>query len=140
VILLDTNVLSAFMRAPVDAVVRDWLDRQPRSSIWTTTITVFEVNFGLATLPQGRRRDALSQAFDVLINEELNRRVAVFDFAAAEQTAALVAARRRAGAQQDLRDSMIAGIALARRATLATRNTRHFADAGITLIDSWALT
>jgi predicted nucleic acid-binding protein len=34
---------------------------------------------------------------------------------------------------------MIAGIALATGASLATRNTRHFADLAIELIDPWSI-
>ena len=35
------------------------------------------------------------------------------------------------------RDTFIAGIAIARRAQLATRNTRHFADLSLAVIDPW---
>ena len=52
---------------------------------------------------------------------------------------ATVAARQKSGRSVDMRDTQIAGIALARRATLATRNVRHFADLKISIIDPWAL-
>jgi hypothetical protein len=52
--------------------------------------------------------------------------------------AALAAQRRLAGRPVDMRDTLIAGIALARRATLATRNARHFADSNVQVIDPWA--
>jgi predicted nucleic acid-binding protein len=38
----------------------------------------------------------------------------------------------------DIRDSQIAGIALARRATIATRNVRHFADLEVPVVDPWS--
>jgi predicted nucleic acid-binding protein len=138
-IILDTNVVSALMQEAVDTIVLHWLDRQPRTSIWTSVITVLEVRFGLEIMPQGRRRSARNEAFERLINEKLERRVVPFDAAAAEETAALMSARQRRGEPRELRDSMIAGIALARRATLATRNVRHFDDTGIDLVDPWAL-
>ena len=65
-------------------------------------------------------------------------RIVPFDIGAAEETAILMANRRQAGRQGELRDSMIAGIAIARRATLATRNTRHFADLPVPVVDPWA--
>jgi len=34
-------------------------------------------------------------------------------------------------------DTQIAGIALARRATLATRNVRHFADLKVPVVNPW---
>jgi len=126
VILLDTNVLSALMRKDPDAVVVAWLDRQPADSIWISSITLFEARLGLALLPAGRRRRALEGAFERLLQEELEGRVLDFDSVAAAEAAALAAERQKAGRPADVRDTLIAGIALARRATLATRNVRHF--------------
>src|SRR4051812_11467758 len=78
VILLDTNVLSALIRAAPDPRVVAWLDRQPPEAIWTTSVTVFEVEFGLALLPDGRRRRALEAAFRLVLREDLSGRVAAF--------------------------------------------------------------
>ena len=53
-ILLDTNVLSALMRQPPDTNVIAWLDRQPRTSVWISSVTVLEIQFGLQILPAGK--------------------------------------------------------------------------------------
>ena len=136
-IVLDTNVLSALMqKAPEPAVVQ-WLDHQPADSIWITSITLFEARFGLALLPSGRRRQALEAAFARLLEDDLQNRVLDFDSAAATQAAGLAAERQRAGRSVDLRDTQIAGIALTRRATLATRNQRHFQDLNVPVVDPW---
>ena len=137
-IILDTNVLSALMRTAPDAPVVAWLDRQPAESVWITSITVFEARLGLALLHAGRRRLALETAFARLLEEDLENRVVDFDLAAATSAAALAADRQRAGRPADLRDTQIAGIALARHATLATRNVRHFADVKVPVVDPWA--
>lgn len=138
-ILLDTNVVSELMRDRPDPLVVRWADEQPRSSIWTTTVTILEVRFGLDIMPDGHRASELRTAFDRVIDEVFGRRVASFDTEAARATAALMAVRRRRGASQDLRDSMIAGVALSRRATIATRNLAHFADLEIGSVDPWAV-
>jgi predicted nucleic acid-binding protein len=138
VILLDTNVISALMRRDPDTAVVSWLDRQPAESIWTTTITVFEVTTGLRLLTAGRRRRQLEQAFDALLAEELDGRVQSFDTSAAVAAGEIAAHRQAAGRTLEIRDVQIAGIATARRAQLATRNTRYFTDIGIPLIDPWA--
>jgi toxin FitB len=135
-IVLDTNVLSALMRPVPDADVVDWLDQQPQSSIWTTSITVIEIRFGLQIMAAGKRRSALLQAFDVLL-EKIDQRVAAFDIAAAQQAAGLMASRQKKGRPVDLRDTMIGGIVLANHATLATRNIPHFEDLGAAVIDPW---
>ena len=125
------------MRAGPDPAVVAWLDRQPTKSVWITSITLFETRFGLALLPSGRRRQALESAFDQMLNEDLENRVLDFDSAAANAAALLAAARQKMG-QVDMRDTQIAGIAVARHATLATRNVRHFADLKISIINPWA--
>ena len=135
-ILLDTNVLSALMRREVDPIVVRWLDSQPSESIWTTASTVFEVRFRLAILANGRRRNRLELAFAKALNEDFAGRVLSFDQAAAT-AAALAAERRRAGRPVDFRDVQIAGIAAARKASLATGNIRHFDGFGLDLINPW---
>ncbi len=136
-ILLDTNVLSALMRQTPDLVVVKWLDQQPRLSLWTTSITILEIRFGIAILSSGRRQELLSEAFKKAIEEMLDRRVAVFDADSAHEASVLMAMRKRKGRAVELRDAMIAGIALVHRATLATRNTRHFDDLSTTVVNPW---
>ena len=75
-ILLDTNVLSALMRRTSDAGVIAWLDRQPRTSVWTTSITILEVRFGLQVMPAGKRRSVLMELFERVLTEKIERRVA----------------------------------------------------------------
>jgi toxin FitB len=136
-ILIDTNVLSAMMRVAGEPAVERWFDAQPPDSVWTTTITIFEIRFGLAILAPSRRRDRLSNAFDRAIDDILGGRVLPFDRTAAETAATIAARQRQIGRPVEIRDVQIAGIAAARKATLATRNTRHFASLGITLVDPW---
>ncbi|HWE56951.1 MAG TPA: PIN domain-containing protein [Acidimicrobiales bacterium] len=136
-IALDTNVLSALMRAEPDAAVVEWLDGQPAESIWTTAVTVFEIRTGIDLLAASRRRRRLESAFDRLITEKLDGRVLSFDTAAADAAGALAARQQQAGGTVEIRDAQIAGIALARKATVATGNVRHFKDLGVRLVDPW---
>jgi len=136
-IILDTNVLSALMRRIPDKEVIAWLDKQPRTSIWTTSLTILEVRFGLQTMPVGKRRAALMRAFETVLADKIGRRIAPFDTAAAQQAGDLMAVRYKQGRPGELRDTMIAGIVLACHATLATRNTSHFEDLSVPLINPW---
>ncbi len=136
-IVLDTNILSALMRPEGNPIVVAWLNNQPPESAWITAITVFEIRFGLEILAEGRRRRHLEQEFADLVDQDLGGRVLSFDRAAAEATARIGAQRRRAGRPVEIRDVQIAGIAAARKATLATRNTRHFEGLGMALVNPW---
>ena len=136
-IILDTNVLSALMHQTADKQVVAWLDKQPRTSIWTTSVTVLEIHFGLQILPTGKRRSGLIKTFEKVLADELGRRVAPFDTVAAQRAGDLMASRHKKGHPVELRDTMIAGIVLACHATLATRNTRHFDDLSIPIINPW---
>ena len=138
-IILDTNVLSALARPEPDAAVLKWLNLQPGASIWTTSVTVMEIRYGLKTMPSGRRREALMQQMEAVFSQDIEGRIASFDAAAAEQAAELMALRKRKGRPVDSRDTMIAGIVLATRATLATGNTSHFQDLSVPVVNPWAL-
>ena len=137
-ILLDTDVVSALMRREPDPAVVSWLDGQPAESVWTTSVTVFEVRMGLELLDAGRRRRRLEEAFTQVLQEDLDNRIQPFDRAAAWVAGSLAASQRRSGRTVEIRDVQIAGIAAARKATLATGNTRHFDGLGLELVDPWS--
>lgn len=136
-ILLDSNVLSAMSRAATEPAVERWFDAQPTESVWTTSITVFEIHFGLRLLAPGRRREQLEMAFRRALDEVLGGRVLSFDRVAAETAAAIAPERQERGPTIEIRDVQIAGIAAARGASVATRNTRHFEATGIQVINPW---
>ena len=137
-IVLDTNVLSAVMQQQPDPQVVAWLDNLPAQSVWITSITLFEARYGLALLATGRRKRLLQERFDQFLQDDLENRVLLFDVDAAAQAAQLAADRKARGRPVDMRETFIAAIALARRATLATRNTRHFDDLRVPVVNPWA--
>jgi toxin FitB len=136
-ILLDSNVISALMFERPDEVVTRWLDRQPRTSVWATSVAVFEIRFRLEVMPEGKRRSQRAAGFDRVLTEVIAERIAVFDAAAAETAAQLAAEGFRRGRPRELRDTMIAGIVLANHATLATRNVKHFEDIAKRVVNPW---
>ena len=136
-ILLDTNVVSEFMRPKPEERVLRCLDQQPRTSIWTTSVTVFEIRFGLETMPAGERRIAVMASFERWLAEVVEQRIAGYDETAARFSAELAAERQRIGRPGELRDTMIAGIVLASHATFATRNVKHFVEIAPSLVIPW---
>jgi predicted nucleic acid-binding protein len=136
-IILDTNVVSEIMVPKPDERVTRWLDRQPRTSIWITSVTVFEIRFGLETMPVGKRQAALMASFERWLGEVVQQRIASYDEAAARRSAELAADRQKRGRPGELRDTMIAAIVLASRAKFATRNVKHFEDIASSVVNPW---
>jgi len=136
-IVLDTNVVSALMRAPPDQTVVAWLDSYPLEMLCVTSVNVFEIRSGLEMLAEWRKRRQLEDAFVRLQDEKLGGRVLPFDRRAAEAAAAFLARRRAAGRPVEFRDAQIAGIVAAQGGTLATRNGKDFQDFAIALVNPW---
>jgi toxin FitB len=121
-----------------DGSVLTWIARQRRVDLCTTAISEAELAYGLALLPKGRRRDALTQAVARLLGEGLGGRVLAFDRIAAAAYGEIAAGRRAAGRPVATADAQIAAIARARGAALlATRDVGGFQNCGVPLIDRW---
>ena len=136
-IILDTNVISELARIDPEQSVVTWLDSLPAAEVATTAVTAAELLYGVARLPDGRRRAALAETIDVLINEDFRGRLEPFDGLAAEQYAAVVVGREKKGRPISTADAQIAAICRVHSATLATRNIGDFTDTGIGLINPW---
>lgn len=136
-IILDTNVMSELIRKSPDPGVVDWLDSFPADDVATTAITAAELLYGVSRLSPGRRKSALFDAVNALLDEDLEGRVLPFDSTAAGHYAEVVAGRERLGRPIAVADAQIAAVCHARGRALATRNTKDFTDTGIELMDPW---
>ena len=136
-IVLDTTVLSEPLRPTPSAKVLDWMRSQPRTALFTTTITEAELLYGVALLPQGKRRDLLESIVGRIFAVHLTGRILPFDSAAARDYTDIAAARRRSGRPMSEPDARIAAIAKSRGAELATRNAADFAGCELEVINPW---
>lgn len=135
--LLDTNVLSAMMRAAPDPALAAWVGGQDGSALFTASVCQAEILSGLAVMAEGRRRQALEMAAQAMFEEDFAGRVWGFDGAAAREYAVIYAARREAGRPIATMDLMIAAIARARGAVVVTRDSGGFAGCGVGVVDPW---
>ena len=126
------------MRRQPNVVALAWIASQARRDIHTTSITKAEIFYGIALLPEGRRKSSLMSDAQRMFTEDLGGRILPFDEAAAAHFAEIAAGRRRAGMPFDVPDMQIAGIALALRAAVATRNVNDFDGCGIEIVNPWA--
>lgn len=136
-IILDTNVLSEVMKPSPSPRVMSWLGRYPALRLFTTTITQAEILYGVELLPKGKRRTALQAAVEATFAEEFAGRILPFDSEAAGAFRHVALARRAWGRPVTQFDAQIAAIALARGASLATRNTADFEGCGVAVFNPW---
>lgn len=135
-IILDTSVASELMKPSPDPAVRDWIGARRGDELYTTSITLAEIRYGIERLPAGRRRD-LSKATVDDVFAAFEDQVLPFDAAAAAQYPMIVTRRDRAGLPIDGFAAQIASICHTHDAALATRNLKDFQDTGIDVIDPW---
>lgn len=138
--MVDTNVVSELLRPSPERQVEGWLAAQDRLDIYLTAISEAELRSCVALMDNGKRREALAEAIDRILREDMAGRVLAFDSAATEAFATIAATRRSAGRPIAQADCQIAAIARVRGATIATRNTVDFDGYGIDLIDPWSET
>lgn len=136
-IVADTNVVSELMRAEPSPPVRAWVLAQRHQELRITAITVAEILYGIARLPNGRRKDTL-RAAAVDIFSRFAEDVLSFDAAAATIYPEIVDHRDRQGTPISGYDAQIAAICRANDASLATRNEKDFAGLGVELINPWS--
>lgn len=138
-IVLDTNVISELARQEPDPGVLSWLDSLDASEVATTAVTAAELRYGVARLPDGRRKRELTLMIRGILAEDFHGRVLPFDERSSAWYADIVTGRERIGRPIGVADAQIAAICHDLGATLATRNVPDFEETGIELVNPWEL-
>ncbi|MGO9800797.1 MAG: type II toxin-antitoxin system VapC family toxin [Rhodomicrobium sp.] len=136
-ILLDTNVVSEPLKLNADPTVVAWIDAQVVETLYLSTISVTELRYGIAVLPDGKRKEGLRTSLNDRVLPLFESRILPFDMEAAEICAELRVRARALGQGIGTADSYIAAIAAAKGLTVATRDTQPFAAAGMPVINPW---
>ncbi|PFH29296.1 type II toxin-antitoxin system VapC family toxin [Burkholderia sp. JKS000303] len=137
-ILVDTHVISEPLRREPSAAVIEWLDAQNVDTLFLAAISLAEMRFGVAALPDGRRRDWLHQSIEQRVVPLFRGRILPFDEAASHAYASLRAKARAMGNAMAPADGFIAATAAANGLIVATRDVAPFQAAGLRVIDPWA--
>ena len=132
--ILDTNILSELMRSRPNNNVLDWLDNQYIDDLYISSITIAEIYLGIALLPDGKRKTALTRAANDTLIDFTDKQL---DFTpkAALEYADIVASRTRSGKPISVEDAQIAAIARVNNASVVTRNINDFEAIGVEIIN-----
>jgi len=136
--LLDTNVISEWMKPRPDPNVARWLAEADEDQIWLSVITFAEIRLGIEEMAAGRRRDALLTWLENDLPARFEGRIIGIGLAVAAAWGVIMARSRKAGRSLNGIDAFLAAIAQVRGLTLVTRNTKHFESLGLELLNPWA--
>ena len=134
-IVIDTNVISEVMKPSPSLAVLEWLNQQNSNSLFVSTITLGEIEYGLRILPAGKRRYDLKERFEQFMFQAFRQRILVFDEAAARSYGEVMGHRKELGRPMSVPDGQIAAIARSRGFAIATRNTSDFEECGVDLFN-----
>jgi len=136
-ILLDTNVVSEPLKASCDKNVLAWIDEQVIETLYLSTISLAELRFGIAVLPEGKRKEILFSRLEQQVLPLFIGRILPFDEQASQAYATLRACARSAGQAIATADGYIAAIAVTHGFVVATRDTSPFEAVGLKVINPW---
>jgi len=134
-IILDTNIVSEFMTSPPASQVLNWLNAQDVTSLYLSTITIAEIGYGLRAMPEGKRRQLLSERFERFAHEAFTQRILSFDEGAARTYGEIMCHRKEMGCPMSNLDGQIAAVARSRGFCVATRNIKDFEHCQIELVN-----
>jgi hypothetical protein len=138
VFILDTNIVSELIKLQPSPEVLEWLDHISEELIWTTSITAYEIQYGIMQLPKGRKRQQLQSDFNDMLRIDYRNRVIEFDDNAAIAAGEIAGSLKASGKNISPLDIQIAGIVRIRGATLVTRNTKDFQHSNIPFVNPWS--
>jgi predicted nucleic acid-binding protein len=136
-LILDTNVISGIMQLLPSSRVLEWWSRHETEELFTSTVTVAEILYGIELLPRGKRRDRLLAGAEAMFAQDFAGRILPFDEEAARAFLPIAAGRSARGRPMPEFDAQIAAIVRSRNAILATRNVADFEGCGIRLVNPW---
>jgi predicted nucleic acid-binding protein len=135
--LLDTNVVSEWVRLHPNPGVVAWLADADEDRVFISVVTLAELRYGIERMAPGKRRNRL----DLWLRDELplrfEDRVLPIENAIADAWGRIVARSEAMGRPTSVMDVFIAATAEVHELTLVTRNAAHFDRLLKAVINPW---
>jgi predicted nucleic acid-binding protein len=136
--LLDTNVVSDWVKPHPDAGVVAWLADADEDRVFISVITLAELRHGVERLPRGARRNRLDEWLTEQVPARFESRVLSVNAEVASVWGQLMVRRQAVGRPIATMDAFIAATALCHNMTLVTRNVADFAALDVCLLNPWS--
>jgi predicted nucleic acid-binding protein len=137
--LLDTNVVSEWVRPQPDRNVVSWLAEVDEDRVFISVISLAEIRRGVEMLPAGRKRERLASWLAEELPARFEERILDIDPQIAETWGVLMARGQKIGLTLGSMDAFVAATAEVHGLTLATRNVKDFRRLAVSLFDPWQL-
>jgi predicted nucleic acid-binding protein len=135
--LLDTNVISEWVKPQPDRNVVSWLAEIDEDRVFISVISFAEIRHGIELMPLSRRRERLAQWLVEELPLRFEDRVLAVDRAVADSWGVVMARSQKAGLALGAMDAFVAATAETHGLTLVTRNIKDFGHTGISVVDPW---
>jgi len=135
--LIDTNVPSELIRSHPEPRVANWVYTQDEQSLYLSVVSIGELRRGFVLLPIGERRTKLERWFEDDLLVRFEGRILPVTSAIADRWGELDGHSQLKGQPLNTADGLIAATALVEEMTIVTRNVRHFANLGVSVLNPW---
>jgi predicted nucleic acid-binding protein len=135
--LVDTNVISEFVRPQPDSHVIRWLDAAEPETLFASVVTFGEIRLGIEDLPAGKRRAALEEWLENGLPDWFDTNLLPITKAVADRWARITIDAKRRGIVLTTADGLIAATAIEHSLAIVTRNVTDFASCGLLIINPW---
>jgi toxin FitB len=135
--LVDTNVVSEWVKLRPDSGVVDWMTQVDEDRVFISVISLAELRRGIERMPDGNRRSRLDEWLREELPQRFERRVLLVDHAVAEAWGRIVARCEMAGRPISTMDGFIAATAEVHDMALVTRNVSDFEFSVREVVNPW---
>ena len=138
--LLDTNVVSEWVKPQPNSHVVTWLKEVEEERVFLSVASLAEIRRGVELMAAGKRRDRLAAWLAEDLPARFEGRILDIDRRIADRWGILMAQGQATGVNSHVLDAFFAATAAVNGLTLVTRNVQHFLTWRIPLLNPWEAT
>lgn len=135
--LVDTNVISEFIKPQPDPKVVRWFERADPESLFASVVTYGEIKLGIEALPASQRRAALEHWLEQGLPEWFESNLLPVTKAIAGRWGQLTIQAKTKVISITMADGLIAATAAEHDLTIVTRNVKDFTGTRAAILNPW---